>query len=178
MATVDFAALAKELNQVVGQIGVKKVEIQQVKDGGGDSQAARAAIEAVTQFVAKLQERAAETTITKEEQQRKLEELQGRIRMLQIIDATSDDLEERLEAEREISRLSSLVGVYQSETALRFDQLLGEDALQLVALIEQAKKEIAARANLGRVLKGVELVLRAGAFMATLAAKLAIAAAK
>ncbi len=72
-------------------------------------------------------------------------------------------------------RLSS--AGYQSETALRFDQLLGDDALQIATLLEQAGKEIAARANFARVLKGVELGPRAGAFVATLAAKLSIAAA-
>ncbi len=177
MAQVDYAALAKELKELVDQLGIKKAEIQQVVDGSGNTQKVQAAIDAVNQLVQHLRAHAAATPITQEEQQRKLEELRSRIDMLRIIDATSPDLEERLEAEREISRLTSLVGAYQSETALRFDQLLGDDALQIATLLEQAGKEIAARANLARVLKGVELGLRAGAFVATLAAKLSIAAA-
>ncbi|HKC93748.1 MAG TPA: hypothetical protein VKB81_06975 [Nitrospira sp.] len=44
-------------------------------------------------------------------------------------------------------------------------------------LLKEADRDIKARQNLQRVLKGIEVVLSVGAFGAALAAKLAVAAA-
>jgi hypothetical protein len=176
MASVNFKDLAGELKGVVEDLGVKKEELQAIADSGGSNQKVKATIDSVMKLLEAIKKRTAETTITPVEQKRKTEELQSRIELLRIIDATSPSFEERMRAEREISRLTSLIGVYQSATALHFDQLLGDDAMDLRVLLEQAGREISARNDLARVLKGVEVALRVGAFAATLASKLAIAA--
>ena len=119
MASVHFKELAGELKSVVEELGVKKEELQAIADSGGSDQKVKATIDATMKLLEAIKKRTAETTITPVEQKRKTEELQSRIELLRIIDATSPSFEERMRAEREISRLTSLIGVYQSATALR-----------------------------------------------------------
>jgi ABC-type Na+ transport system ATPase subunit NatA len=175
MPSLDYKALASELKDLVSQLGVKKDELQSIAEGGKAGASTQVLIDQTMSLLESLKKQTGQTTITEVEQRRKTEELQSRIGLLQIIDATSGDFDERMRAEREISRLTSLLGVYQSATAMRFDQLLGDDEMELRVLMEQAGREIAARNDLSRVMKGIEVALRAGAFAATLAAKLAIA---
>jgi hypothetical protein len=177
MPSLNYKAIGDELKGLVTQLGVKKDELQSISDGGKSGPKMKSVIDQTMALLEDLKKKVRDATLTDVEQRRKVEELQSRIDLLRIIDATSGDFEERMKAEREISRLTSLMGVYQSATALRFDQLLGDDAMELRVLLEQAGREIEARNDLARVLKGVEVALRAGAFAATLASKLAIAAA-
>jgi hypothetical protein len=171
----DYQAIADELKDLVNRLGKKKAEIQQLFDRGGDSPVVQAAIEDANTLVARLKDRAAQTPITEQERQRKMAGLQARIDELTIIDASSPDFDRRMDAEREMSRLTAELGVFESQKVMQFDQLLGEDDMRIATLLRQAQMEIAARQDLARVLKGVEVALRAGSFVATLASKLAIA---
>ena len=56
---------------------------------------------------------------------------------------------------------------------MRFGDLLDVDGDNVRQLIEDANRDIEARQNLGRVLKGVEVALRVAGFGAAAAAKVA-----
>jgi hypothetical protein len=170
----DYSAAASDLGGLVDQLGVKKDDLQRIiAKGGTDTNAVLAALAALT---GQVQARTAALTTTDVERQRKVAELQSQIQVLQLIDASSPDFDERMDAEREISRLTAILGTFQAVTTLRFDQLLTDDAHQLGDVLTQAAKDIAAQQDLTRVLKGAEVVLRAAAFAATVAAKLALPA--
>ncbi len=174
----DFNAIASEFQKILAALGVKKQEIQDIVDKGGDDQHVSAALDAVDELFKALGTQLSETPLTPEERQRKIEQLKSDIKVLELIDATDPDFNRRIEAERNLARLNAQLGVYLAQSALRFEDLLGEDQNQLKTVIVQAAKDIQARKNLARVLKGIEVGLRVAAFSAGLAAKLAVTAAK
>jgi hypothetical protein len=169
----DYRALASDLTSLIGKLGVSKSEIKTVVDSGSNPGAATNAVTVALEAVKKLSEAIAHAEVTPAERDRKIKELQSEVELLRIILATEHDLEARIIAQREIGRLSARLGVYMSQNALRFDDLIDHDKNEIGLFLEEARRDVAARENLRRVLKGVEVALRIGAFSATLAAKLA-----
>ena len=175
MAT-DYAELAKEIQGIVEDLGLKKEEVQQVSDRDGENAQVQQALDAVDQLTSALQH-AMEDPMTDQERQDKLADLDSKINLAQVTAATDPDYTERIEAQRELTvLLSAKAGIVESRV-LQFGDLIGEDGQALKAILIQAGNEIQARQDLARVLKGIEMVMRVGAFAGAAAAKLASAAA-
>jgi hypothetical protein len=92
-----------------------------------------------------------------------------------LIKAFESDFEERMRLNRKLSRLSATLGTWEVMDVFHFETLLDPEGQDFKTLLEEADKDIKARQNLQRVLKGVEVVFRVGAFGASLAAKMAAA---
>lgn len=172
----DYEALAADLQNIMKQLGAQRTVVQQASEQGGQSRTTQTAIAAIAALVDALKQKLASAPLTDEERKRKVAALQSEIDLLKLIDSTDSDVQHRLQAERDIARLTARLGVYQSEEVLNFDDLLDDDGNVLETVVAEAAKDVGARQNLARVLTGVEVALRAAAFGATLAAKLAIAA--
>jgi hypothetical protein len=172
----DYQALAADFQNIMKQLTAQRAAVRRGSEQDGPSAATDAAVAAIIALVDALKQKLASAPLTDEERKRKVAALQSEIDLLKVIDATDPDIQHRLQAERDIARLTARLGVYQSEEALKFDDLLDNDGNVLETLVAEAAKDVAARQNLARVLTGIEVALRAAAFGATLAAKLAIAA--
>jgi hypothetical protein len=171
----DFPKIAAEFQKIVAALGVKKQEIQEVLDKGGDDKRVSDALDAVDSLFKDIDDKI--TTTAEEERKRKIAQLKSDISVRQLIDATDPDFDHRIQAERDLARLTAQLGVYQAQTVLNFGDLLNEDETTLKAALAQAAKDIQARKNLARVLKGIEIGLRVAAFGGGLAGKLAVTAA-
>jgi hypothetical protein len=176
MAT-DYSKLAKNIKQIVDDVGVTRGEVQQLFGSDGKNAEVKQAMDEVDKLTKALGDAMA-NPITAEEQQRKLEDLDARIKLVEITRATDPDFQDRIEAEHDLTVLNAIKATYVESTVLQFGDLIDEDNHSLKSLLEEAQKDIAARQDLQRVLKGIEVVLRVGAFSGAVAAKLAIAAAK
>ena len=174
----DFQKIAAEFQKIVAALGVKKQEIQEVVDKGGDDKRVSDALDAVDKLFKDLDDKITTTAVTEEERKRKIEQLRADISVKQLIDATDPDFDHRVQAERDLARLTAQLGVYQAQAVLNFGDLLNEDETTLKEALAQAAKDIQARQNLARVLKGIEIGLRVAAFGGGLAGKLAVTAAK
>jgi len=172
----DYHMLASDLQGIITQLGTQRAVLQQASSQAGPSPTSDAALSAISALVDKLKQTLSSSPLTDEERKRKIATLQSQIDLLKLIDATDPDFQHRMLTEREIARLTARLGVYQSKDALHFDDLLDDNGNVLETVVTEAAKDVAARQNLARVLSGVEVALRAAAFGATLAAKLAIAA--
>ena len=173
----DFKEVAAEFQKIVAALGVKKQEIQEVIDRGADDKRVSDALDAVDKLFKDLDDKVTTTAVTEEERKRKIEQLKADMSVLQLIDATDPDFDRRIQAERDLARLTAQLGVYQAQAVLKFGDLLNEDATTLKAALVEAAKDIRARKNLARVLKGIEIGLRVAAFSGGLAGKLAVTAA-
>jgi hypothetical protein len=172
----DYKAAATELKGVVQTLGVTKKELQDIADKGEAGQRAEDKVKAVEAALNVVRDIARKTEITEVERQRKIAQLEADLELLEIINSTSPDMQERLKAQRDISRCAAALGAYKAATVLRVEELLDDNKEELKMILAEAAKDIAARQNLQRVLKGVEVLLRAAVFTAALMSKLAIAA--
>jgi hypothetical protein len=173
----DFQKIAAEFQKIVTALGVKKQEIQEVLDKGGDDKRVSDALDAVDNLFKDIDDKITTTAVTEEERKRKITQLKSDISVLRLIDATDPDFDRRIQAERDLARLTAQLGVYEAQTVLNFGDLLNEDETTLKAALAQAAKDIQARKNLARVLKGIEIGLRVAAFSGGLAGKLGVTAA-
>jgi vacuolar-type H+-ATPase subunit I/STV1 len=173
----DYKAAANELKGLVQTLGVTKKELQDIATRGEAGQRADEKLKAVETALNTVREIAQKTEITEVERLRKIAQLESDLELLEIINSTSSDAQERLKAQRDISRCAAALGVYKAASVLRVEQLLDDNKEELKAILTEAAKDIQARQNLQRVLKGVEVLLRATAFTAALLSKLAIAGA-
>src|SRR5207253_4981441 len=107
--------------------GAQRAVVQKILDQGGTQAEANAAIDAIVALVATVKVSLADSPLTEDERKRKISALQSQIDLLKIIDANSPDFQTRIETEREIARLTARLGVYQSQTALQFADLLDDD---------------------------------------------------
>lgn len=171
------ASSSARLRGAVAALGVQKQEIQDVLDKGGADRRVTDALDAVDNLFKDLDDKITSTAVTEAERKRKIAQLKSDISVLQLIDATDPDFNRRIQAERDLARLTAQLGVYQVQAVLNFGDLLNEDQTTLKEALAQAAKHIQARKNLARVLKGIEIGLRVGAFAGGLAGKLAVAAA-
>jgi hypothetical protein len=173
----DYKAMAGELESLVQQVGISKKELQDLLDQGGSAQKIEEAIKAIEAALNKLKTVTSQTEITDKERERKMKEIEGKLRHLEDVSVSDPDFRERIRAQREISYLTSVLTNYRVQGMLRIEHLLDESQTDLKTVLAEAAKDIAARQNLQRVMKGAEVVLRATIFTATLVAKLAIAGA-
>jgi len=174
----DFQKIATDFQKIVSGLGVKKQELQEIADKGGTAKSVNDALDAVDSLFKNLDDEVSTTAVTEEERQRKIEQLKADISVKRLIDATDPDFNNRVQAERDLARLTAQLGVYQAQGVLNFGDLLNEDETTLKEALTQAAKDIQARKNLARVLKGIEVGLRVAGFSAGLASKLAVTAAK
>ncbi|MDY7232762.1 hypothetical protein [Hyalangium rubrum] len=173
----DYKAVATELKGLVQKLGVSKKELQDIHDRGEAGTRAEERVKEVEAALLAVQDIVRKTELTEAERQRKIAQLEADLELLEIINSTSPDFQERLSAQRHITRCLAVLGTYKAASVLRIEQLLDDNKDELKTILAEAAKDIAARQNLQRVLKGVEVLLRATAFTAALTSKLAIAAA-
>jgi hypothetical protein len=175
---MDFEKLAQNLKDLLKAIGVRKEEITGIVAGGSVTPARQKSI--LTQLddsMSSLRELMAKTEITDQERKRRIAELRAEIERIQLLRAFESDFEERMRLNRKLSRLSATAGAWEAMDVFHFETLLDHEGQDFKTLLEEADRDIKARQNLQRVLKGIEVALRVGAFGAALAAKLAAAAA-
>lgn len=172
----NYKQVAEELKTLVGKLGVSKKELQDIVDRGAAAPSFEKKLEEVDKALARVRELSS-TTLTDVEKQRKMVQMESDMELLSIIIDTSPVYEERLKAQREKARISAALGTYKAQGVLRIEDLLDEDENEIRVILAEAAKDIAARQNLQRVLKGVEVLLRVTVFSATMTSKLALAAA-
>jgi chromosome segregation ATPase len=169
----DFKAAATELEGLAKVLGVTKQELQDIAARGEAGQRADDKVKAVEAALTKVRELARKTELSEVERQRKISELQSELELLETIKSTSPDPQERLKAQRDIARCSAALGAYKAANVLRIEQLLDENREELKAILAEAAKDLEARQNLQRVLKGVEALMRVTVFTAALMTEMA-----
>ncbi len=172
----DYKAMAVELKGLVQKLGITKKELQDLVDRGGSAQKIDEKVKEIEAALARVAAITSQTQLTEAERQRKMAELEFDLEQLQIISISDPDFQERIRAQKEISYLTAVLTAYRAQGVLRIEQLLDDTQTELKTVLAEAAKDIAARQNLQRVMKGAEVVLRATVFTATLVSKLAIAA--
>ncbi len=173
----DFAMLSEELKKLIGAIGVEKEELEGILGGGGDLEKKGKILDALEEASKALADLMAENEITPAEKKRKLAELISEIELTEMSLAVESDFDARMTLKRKLARLKATEGTWKAREAFRFQDLIDQDGNELRELLEEANRDIGSRQNLQRVLKGVEVVLRVGAFGTALAAKMAASAA-
>ena len=166
--------LAKDFKKIIKALGIKKEEIEDVIESGGKEDTTNKILDKLATLTKKTQKLLKEHQISESERKRKLAELEARIELLELMQGTEPDFEKRMEAERKLTRLVAQRGTMESLDIFHFENLLDPNGDELATLLKEADKDIKARKNLRRVLKGIEIVLRVAAFGASSAAKLAV----
>jgi chromosome segregation ATPase len=169
----DYKATAAELEKLVQTLDVSKKELQDIATRGETGKRTDEKLKAVEEALTQVREIVRKTELTGAERQRKIAQLESELELLETINSTSPDSQERLKAQRDISRCSAALGAYKVASVLRVEELLDENRDELKAILAEAARDIAARQNLQRVLKGVEVVLRTTVFTAALMKELA-----
>jgi hypothetical protein len=172
----DYKAMAVELKGLVQKVGISKKELQDLMDQGTSAQKTEEKVKEIEAALSMLKAITSQTAITEAERQRKIAELEFDLEQLNVISVADPDFQERIRAQKEIALLTAVLTAYQAQAVLRIEQLLDDTQTELKTVLAEAAKDIAARQNLQRVMKGAEVVLRATVFTATLVSKLAIAA--
>jgi 5'-3' exonuclease len=172
----DYKAMAVELKSLVQKVGASKKELQDEMDRGGSPQKAEEKVKEIEAALSRLKAITSQTELSDAERKRKMAEIEFDLEQLKIISVSDPDFQERIRAQKEISYLTAVHAAYQAQGVLRIEQLLDDTQTELKIVLAEAAKDIAARQNLQRVMKGAEVVLRATVFTATLVSKLAIAA--
>lgn len=173
----DYKAMALELKGLVQKVGTSKKELQELADQGGSPQKAEEKVKEIEAALSRLKDITSQTEITDAERKRKMAEIEFDLEQLKVISVSDPDFHERIRAQKEISYLTAVHSAYQAQGVLRIEHLLDDTQTDLKTVLAEAAKDIAARQNLQRMMKGAEVVLRATVFTATLVSKLAIAAA-
>jgi hypothetical protein len=175
MKKQNFEKLAKDFRKIIKDLGIKKGEIEDVIEIGGEKEETTEKILNKLASVTKnTQNLLKKHQIPEFEKKRRLAELKDRIELLELIRGTEPDFDKRMEAERELTRRVSQRGVLESLDIFHFENLLDPNGDELATLLKEAEKDIKARKNLRRVLKGIEIVSRVAAFGASSAAKIAV----
>jgi chromosome segregation ATPase len=169
----DYKAAATELEGLAKALGVTKKELQDIASRGEAGQRADDKVKAVEAALTAVREITRRTELSELERQRRISQLEADLDDLQIITSTNPDPEERRRAQRDIARCSATLGAYKAANILRIEQLLDENREELKAILAEAAKDIEARQNLQRVLKGVEALMRVTVFTAALVTELA-----
>ena len=169
----DYKAAAAELEGLAKALGVTKKELQDIASRGEAGQRADDKVKAVEAALTTVRELVRKTEVTEAERQRRISLLQSELELLETINSTSHDPQERLTAQRDIARCAAALGAYKAANVLCIEHLLDENKEELKAILAEAAKDIQARQNLQRVLKGVEALMRATVFTAALVTDLA-----
>lgn len=172
---MDFKKLSTDLTDILQKLSISKEEIETIVVTGDDGNKQNKALDAVALLTDKTKELLKNSAIPDDEKKRKRAALESRIQQLKLLQATEKDFEKRIEAERELTRLVAEVGVFDSQDIFHFEDLIDAEGEKLTVLLREAERDISARKDLRRVLKGVEVVMRVVSFSASLAAKIAVA---
>jgi hypothetical protein len=174
---MGFVELGQNFKDLIKSIGIQKQEIESIVSGGSATAAKQKAIlDKLDTTMKNVQMLMANTEVTEQERKRRIAELESEISKIDLFKDFEPDLAERMRLNRELNRLNAKLGTWQAMDVFHFETLLDPESQEdFKTLLEEADKDIKARQNLQRVLKGVEIVLRVAAFGAALAAKLAVA---
>jgi hypothetical protein len=171
----DYKKIAEELKALVEKLGVSQKDLQNLTDRGGPANQIEQKLKEVDTALASLQAVTSQTQLSETERKRKIAQMEADIDLLRITNANSPDFQERLDAQRELIRLTTALGTYKTADVLRIEDLLDDSQDEIKLILAEAAKDIAARQNFARVMNGIGLVLRVAVFSAALTSKLAIA---
>lgn len=173
----DFMALSQKFKDLIKSIGVQKEEIENIIAGGSASSDEKEAIlDKLDAAMKALRNLMAANEISEEERKRRIAALKADIERTELLKDFEADFEKRMRLSRKLTRLHATLGTWQALNVFHFETLLDFEGQDFKTLLEEADKDIKARRNLQRVLKGVEVALRVGAFGAALTAKMAATA--
>jgi hypothetical protein len=176
----DFLALSKAFRDLMETIGIQKEEIEGIVSEGPPTsdqgkKKKESALDKLDSAMENLRKLMSENEITAEERKRRITELDAEIKRIDLLKDFETDFEERMRLNRKLSRLHATLGTWETMDVFHFETLLDPEGQDFRVMLEEADKDIKARRNLQRVLKGAEIALRVGAFGAALAAKMAVA---
>ncbi len=169
----DYKAIAAELDTLVKRMGVSKEELQSILAKGEPAQKAAARVQELEASLTRVQEITRQTQLTDEERRQRISQLEEELKLLELINSTSPDTQERVQAQRQISRCAAVLGAYKAAAVLCIEHLLDDNKDEMRAILDEAAQDIASRQDLQRVLKGVEVLLRATVYTATVTARMA-----
>ena len=174
---MSFSDNVKTFKDLITTIGTQKELLEAIVAGGSVSSAKqKGAFDALDGAVVDLQGLMANTKIPDQERKRRMAELQAEIDRIELLRDFEQNFEKRMELFQRQTRLNATLGTWEATIVFRFDTLLNADGHEYKTLLKEADKDIKARQNLQRVLKGIEVALSISAFGAALAAKLAASA--
>lgn len=174
---MSFQESSVQFKNLIKSIGSQREVIENIIASGPVSSAKQKAIfEKLDTAMEKLGDLMKEIEIPAQEKKRRMAELEAEIERIEIIRDFETDFEERMRLIRKLSRLNATLGTWEAMDVFHFETILDPEGHDFKTLLEEADRDIKARQNLQRVLKGIEVALSVGAFGAALAAKLAVAA--
>src|SRR5689334_21645127 len=139
----NYLKLAEELHGLVRSIGVTQQELRDIFDKGGPASVLAVKVRGVEEVLAKVSAVTASTAVTEAERQSRIAQLEEDLKMLQVVSNTDPVYQERQEAQRELARLSSQLGVYKAQEVLKFENLLDDTQHELKQTLAEAAKDIA-----------------------------------
>jgi hypothetical protein len=173
---VSFEEDNKQFKELMGAIGSQKEVIENLIAGRSvSSTKQKAALQALDTAMNNLRTLMRDTALPAQEKQRRIAGLQAEIDRIELLRDFESNFEERMRLVRKLSRLNATLGTWESTDVFHFETLLDPEGQDFKTLLEEADRDIKARQNLQRVLKGIGVALSVGAFGAALAAKLAVA---
>jgi hypothetical protein len=173
---MSFAEFSENFKDLIKSIGVQREEIENIVAGGSVTATKQKSIfDKLNTAMSNLRTLMAQTEIPEQERRRRIAELRSEIETVELLKNFESDFEERMRLSRRLSRLNATLGTWETMDVFHFETLLDPQGQDFKILLEEADRDIKARQNLQRVLKGIEVALRVGAFGAALAAKLAAA---
>lgn len=171
---MSFEDAKKQFEDLITTIGTQRTLIQDVITGGSISSAKqKAALNALDDAMEELRDLIKTTEIPDLEKKRRIAELEAEIKRIELHIGIESDFDKRMELIRKQSRLNATLATWEAMDVFHFETLLDFSSHDFKTLLEEADKDIKARQNLQRVLKGIEVALSVSAFGAALAAKLA-----
>lgn len=174
---IDYKGVVTEFKNAIEGLGLQREEIEKlVKGSAPDAKKTKKALDAVDALGKALEALVDSTQLPESELKRRVAELEVQIEVATLLREQEDDEEKRRELRQRIAVLSGRLMVLGSLDAFRVGDLMDEDGQKLKSLIEDANRDIQARHDFARVLKGVEIALRVAAFGAAAVAKVAAAA--
>lgn len=174
---MSFKQDTQRFKELITTIGEQRQLIQNVVASGAVSPGKqKAALDALDEAMTDLRDLMEATKIPEQERTRRIAELRAEIDRIELHKDFESDFDTRMSLVRKLSRLNATLGTWYSMNVFHFETLLDPQGQDFKTLLEEADKDIKARQNLQRVLKGIEVALSVGAFGAALAAKLAASA--
>ena len=173
---IDYNELGNTFIKLTKDLNIAKADLAAVIESPTNDDERDKAIKKARTIGAKLAKEVRDNELPDVERKRRIASLEARIDNLELIIAFESDFDERMKAERELTRLRGQHGVWISQEIFHFEDLVDFEGDELAILLREADKDIKSRANLKRVLKGIEIFLRISAFSSALAAKVAASA--
>lgn len=172
---MSFVDNKEQFEGLMTAIGTQRELIQNVVFGGPiSSTKQKAALKALDEAIEELRDLMQRTAIPDLEKSRRIAQLRSEIKRLELQLDFESDFDKRMEFRRKLSRLQATLGTWESMDVFNFESLLDANGQDFKTLLDEADKDIKARQNLRRVLKGIEVAFSVAAFGAALSAKLAV----